>query len=90
MTEVDNIEDGGKKSNLRVDDIKDFLSSLKDDPDDGLGFEDNLDRIIFELIQLEKQHLYQIEKPSTQKRMKDIRKLIEGEIQKLMDLQDDS
>lgn len=59
--------------------IDDFKAQLRDAAKNtqSLHADDKLDQLIMKIVEIERRHLYQLEKSSAKKRLDDIRKLLD-------------
>lgn len=70
---------------MKFDDIKAFLEEAKVNPDLVRPEQDELDKLIAKIISIERKHLYQVESTSTQKRLGEIRKLLDDSLPRIME-----
>ena len=65
---------------MDTEEIKKILADYKTDGDQVFEHQDGLDKIIQQIILIEKKHLHQLESTSVSKRRRDIRQLIESDM----------
>ena len=79
-----------RENDMSIEEVKEYLVHLKENPEKINESNDDLDDVIRELIRIERKHLYQVEKTSVQRRRRDIRQMIESKVPKALGLDDDS
>ena len=72
------------------EEIKEILADFKKDGDQVFEQQDELDKIIQQIILIEKKHLHQLESTSVSKRRRDIRQLIESDMPKAVGIKSGS
>jgi hypothetical protein len=70
---------------MKFDEVKALLEEAKANPDVVKADQDELDKVIAEVISIEKKHLYQVETTSTRKRLDEIRKLLDSKLPRIME-----
>ena len=70
---------------MNVADIKRELEALKSNPGLIKTAQDGIDRLIGQVIAVEKKHLYQVESTSNKRRIDEIRKLLDEELIKVVE-----
>jgi hypothetical protein len=67
---------------MEIDDIKNLLQEAKNDPSTLDQAQDFVDKLLGEVIRIEKRHLYGLETTSVKKRRDEINKFLLGQLEK--------
>lgn len=78
------------RDTVDTDEIKKVLADYQENTDQVFEHQDELDKIIQQIVLIEKKHLHQLETTSVSKRRRDVRQLIESNMPRAVGFKDGS